>query len=78
MALRLFREHPITEEESRIMQSQSKREEPAKRPQPTQDRGKPASYAAYALRKDVTVRVSVAPMTVEADELREHGYGHGV
>jgi hypothetical protein len=41
--------------------------------------GAPATYAAYASRKDVSVRVSVKALLVaEADELREEGYGHGV
>jgi hypothetical protein len=40
--------------------------------------GAPPTYAAYASRKDVSVRVSVRPVLVEAEELREEGYGHGV
>jgi hypothetical protein len=60
------------------MQSQTRREEPAKRPQPAPERGAPPSFAAYTLRKDVAVRVSVTRTVVDGDELREHGYGHGV
>ena len=53
-------------------------EEPAKRPQPAPDRGSPASTAAHAVRKDPAVRVAVSAASTESDELREHGYGHGV
>ena len=48
---------------------------PAKRPQCTPQRGAPPTYAT---RKDVNVRVSVTTPTTESEELREHGYGHGV
>ena len=58
------------------MQMSSKREEPAK---PTAaERGAPATYAAHAFRKNLTVRVAVKPAPGEGDEIREHGYGHGV
>ena len=41
--------------------------------------GAPPTYAAYASRKDVSVRVSVRALLVaESEELREEGYGHGV
>ena len=53
-------------------------EEPAKRPQPVPDRGSPTSTAAHAVRKDLAVRVTVPAASTESDELREHGYGHGV
>jgi hypothetical protein len=55
----------------------TKPEEPAKRPAPA-ERGAPPTYAAYALRKNLSVRVLVKPAAGEADELGEHGYGHGV
>ena len=51
---------------------------PAKRPQNVPEKGAPATYAAHAMRKDVTVRVSVTTPAPEPEELREHGYGHGV
>jgi hypothetical protein len=51
--------------------------DPAKRPQPAPERGAPATYAVYAVRKNLTVRVSVKP-AAESEELPEHGYGHGV
>jgi hypothetical protein len=56
----------------------TKREEPAKRRQPAPEQGAPASHAAHAVRKNVAVRVLVKPTTVESEELREDGYGHGV
>ncbi len=59
------------------MQMSSKRDEPAKRPSPSPERGAPATYAAHALRKDVSVRVFVMPKSAEPEE-REPGYGHGV
>ena len=40
--------------------------------------GAPATYAAYAMRKNVSVRVSVRAVAAEPEELREEGYGHGV
>jgi len=52
--------------------------EPAKRPQPVPDRGTSTSAPAHAARKDVAVRVTVSATPMESDELREHGYGHGV
>ena len=55
-----------------------KPEEPAKRPTATAERGAPPTYAAYALRKNLAVRVLVKPAAGETDELGEHGYGHGV
>jgi hypothetical protein len=55
-----------------------KPEEPAKRPSSTAERGAPPTYAAHALRKNLSVRVLVKPATGETDELKEHGYGHGV
>jgi hypothetical protein len=59
------------------MKTFSKSEEPAKPTKPP-ERGAPATYAAHAVRKDVSVRVFVKPTHSEGDELREHGYGHGV
>jgi hypothetical protein len=59
------------------MKMPSKPEEPAKPPSAA-DRGAPPTYAAHAVRKNVSVRVLVKPTPAEADELREHGYGHGV
>lgn len=55
-----------------------KRDEPAQRPQPTPRRGAPATFAAHAVRRDLTVRVSVQAPTPEPEELLEQGYGHGV
>jgi hypothetical protein len=60
------------------MNMSSNREEPAKRAASGAERGAPATYAAHAFRKDLAVRVRVKPTTPEAEELREHGYGHGV
>ena len=55
----------------------TKPEEPAKQPSGP-ERGAPATYAAHARRKNLSIRVMVAPSPGETDELREHGYGHGV
>ena len=60
------------------MQMSTKRDEPVKRPSPSPERGAPSTYAAHAFRKDVSVRVFVMPRSSEPEELREHGYGHGV
>ena len=61
------------------MEMPAERTEPAKRPQPSPAQGAPETYAAYASRKDVAVRVSVRPLPAgDAEELREDGYGHGV
>lgn len=59
------------------MKMSPKPEEPAKKPSGA-DRGAPFTYAAHAVRKDLSVRVLVKPANVESDELPEHGYGHGV
>jgi hypothetical protein len=59
------------------MQMSTKRDEPAKRPSSSPERGAPATYAAHAWRKDVSVRVFVMK-TPDHEELREPGYGHGV
>ncbi|MBA3270718.1 MAG: hypothetical protein H0T71_09400 [Acidobacteria bacterium] len=56
----------------------TERDEPAKRPQPTPERGAPASAGAHAERKNLAVRVLARPVSSDADELREDGYGHGV
>ena len=56
----------------------AKRQEPAEPHERPMAPGAPPTYAAYASRKDVSVRVSVTPVLVEAEELREEGYGHGV
>lgn len=60
------------------MEMSTKRDEPAKRSERTAERGAPATYAAYAVRKNLSVRVRVLPASADGDELREHGYGHGV
>lgn len=60
------------------MNPSTQQDEPAKRPQPAPDRGAPRTYSAHAERKNVAVRVVVQPAPAESDELREHGYGHGV
>lgn len=60
------------------MKTSPRQDDPAKRPQPVPPRGAPATYQAHAVRKDVAVRVLVRGTAGEADELREHGYGHGV
>ena len=60
------------------MKMPSRSDDPAKRPQPAPERGAPATYAVHAVRKNLTVRVSVKPASPETEELREHGYGHGV
>ena len=59
------------------MKMTTKSEDPAKAPS-RPDRGAPATYAVHAMRKNLKVRVFVKPTPAEADELREHGYGHGV
>jgi hypothetical protein len=58
---------------------------PAKRPEPANESpertpatGAPSTDAAYATRKDLSVRVSVRSVPMEAEELKEEGYGHGV
>ena len=60
------------------MKMPTKPEDPAKRPQQAPERGAPATYAVHAVRKNLTVRVLVKPTTADSEELREHGYGHGV
>jgi hypothetical protein len=60
------------------MKMPTRPDQPAKRPQAGADRGVPPTYAAHAVRKDLSVRVLVKPTPGEADELREDGYGHGV
>jgi hypothetical protein len=59
------------------MQISQRREEPSPRPQSRPERGAPPTYAAHAFRKNLAVRVLVKPAS-ESEELREHGYGHGV
>jgi hypothetical protein len=79
MALRLFRQESDKRERAgKVMETSKKADDPALRPPKAPERGAPATYAAHAMRKDVTVRVSVAVPTPEPEELREHGYGHGV
>ena len=51
-------------------------EQPA--PKAAPQRGAPPTCAANAVRRDVTVRVSVTAAFPEPEELREPGYGHGV
>lgn len=58
------------------MQTQSSRPQATTR-KPTPERGAPPTYATSVTRKGVSVRVSVRQMA-DADEIREHGYGHGV
>ena len=60
------------------MKTSTQPDEPAKRPQPGPERGSPTTVAAQAVRNNVAVRVTVVEATTETDELREHGYGHGV
>jgi hypothetical protein len=60
------------------METQTERSKPAPTPQPTPPRGAPATNAAHAVRRDVSVRVWVRSPAAETDELREDGYGHGV
>ena len=60
------------------MKTLTQPDEPAKPPQPGPDRGSRTSAPAHAVRKDVAVRVTVLATPTESDELREHGYGHGV
>ena len=60
------------------MKTFTKPEEPAKQPQSGAKRGAPPTVAAHAVRKNVSVRVLVKPAPGDSDELREHGYGHGV
>jgi hypothetical protein len=60
------------------MQGTTKQDEPAKRPAPEQGRGTPSTGAVQSVRKDVTVRLSLSPPYPESDEIKEHGYGHGV
>jgi hypothetical protein len=60
------------------MQTSTRRDDPSKGPAAPPERGAPATYAAHAFRKDVSVRVQVKPSSPEPEELREPGYGHGV
>jgi hypothetical protein len=60
------------------MKSATSRDGDDKRPEQAPGRGRPATHAAHAVRKDVVVRVSVMPPSHEPEELGEHGYGHGV
>jgi hypothetical protein len=60
------------------MKTSTQPDEPAKRPPTRPERGSPTSAPAHAVRKDVAVRVTVSAAPPESDELREHGYGHGV
>ena len=75
MALRFLR-RPADMEESN-MKMPTKPEEPAK-PRSTADRGATFTYAAHAVRKNLSVRVLVQPAPAEPEEQPEHGYGHGV
>ena len=60
------------------MQTSTRRDDPSKRQPSPPERGAPATYAAHAFRKNVSVRVVVKPTAHEPEELREPGYGHGV
>jgi hypothetical protein len=76
MALFIFRR--TADKEITTMQGTTKRNEPAKQPS-APSRGAPATASVQSVRKDVTVRVFVAPPPPpDGEELREHGYGHGV
>jgi hypothetical protein len=75
MALRLFRPRADTGD---IMKTSTEPDEPAKRPQAGPERDSPTTVAAQAARKNVAVRVTVVEAPTETEELREHGYGHGV
>lgn len=59
------------------MKTQHERSEPVA-PNPAPRRGAPSTYAAQAVRRDVSVRVSVTAALPDPEELREPGYGHGV
>jgi hypothetical protein len=70
---------PTDKEGETIMQGTTKGTQPADRPQPAPGPGTPATTTVQAVRKDVTVRLSLAsPPTPDAEELKEDGYGHGV
>ena len=61
------------------METQSQRPTGTPQPQQAPGHGAPATFAARAVRRDVSVRVSVrTPAASEPEELGEHGYGHGV
>jgi hypothetical protein len=60
------------------METQSQPQNQMPRPQPAPPKGAPATYAAQAVRRDVSVRVSVRAPQADSEELREDGYGHGV
>jgi hypothetical protein len=60
------------------MHAPTKPDEPARRPSTGPERGAPPTHAAHAVRKDISVRVSVKTPAVEPEEIREEGYGHGV
>ena len=61
------------------MQGTTKGTQPGSRPQPAAGPGTPATTTVQAVRKDVTVRLSLAPPpAAETEELKEEGYGHGV
>jgi hypothetical protein len=61
------------------METQSQRATETPRPQQAPGPGAPATYAAHAVRRDVSVRVSVKTTAAsEPEEPGEQGYGHGV
>ena len=60
------------------MERPAKPQEPAKPAERPPAPGAPATYLAYATRKNLSVRVLLRSAAVEAEELREEGYGHGV
>ena len=60
------------------METQSGQQKPVPKPQPAPPMGAPATYAAHAVRRDVSVRVSIRAPLGDGEELREDGYGHGV
>jgi hypothetical protein len=62
-----------------MTKSSTQREESAKPTATEPDCGRPATWAARAVKKDLVVRVRIAPIVwPETEDLREEGYGHGV
>jgi hypothetical protein len=59
------------------MQTSPNQEQPAKRPPAGPYRGAPPTHASHVLRKTAAIRTG-RYVPVETEELREHGYGHGV
>lgn len=59
------------------MKTSTQSDDRAKRPQPVPDRGSSLPHSAQPVHEHVAVRVTVVAAG-EPEELREHGYGHGV